>query len=238
MTFTGFSTDRLVNLPPELFTDVLPAITLPSELKLTLHVFYRLNRQRGNPRRISWGELANDRLLAQSLRSISELRPLNELLEEGLNAALKRQTLLHLALPGDGRTINWYLVHTEANRQWAEQLQAAQTLLAPNEPVAEQQPGLIRLYEQNIGLVTPMLVEELREAEERYPPEWIAEAMREAVHANARSWRYIRKVLERWATHGRIDATDRSERPIDVQKYLTGPHGHLFQRGGSHDDAE
>jgi DNA replication protein len=54
VAFTGFSTDRLVGLPPELFSDVLPAISLPSKLKVTLHVFYRLSRQRGNPRRVSW----------------------------------------------------------------------------------------------------------------------------------------------------------------------------------------
>ena len=41
MAFTGFTTDKLVGLPPELFSEVLPQITLPSELKITLHVFYR-----------------------------------------------------------------------------------------------------------------------------------------------------------------------------------------------------
>ena len=47
MPFTGFTTETLVGLPPELFSEVLPLITLPSELKVTLHVFYRMSRQRG-----------------------------------------------------------------------------------------------------------------------------------------------------------------------------------------------
>ncbi|NCC35610.1 MAG: DnaD domain protein, partial [Chloroflexia bacterium] len=91
-------------------------------------------------------------------------------------------------------------------------------------------------YEQNIGLVTPMLIDELREAEERYPREWIEEAMREAVRSNARSWRYIRKVLERWAANGRQDAADRAERPIDIEKYTSGEFDGLFRRGSDESD--
>ena len=69
MPFTGFTTDKLVGLPPELFTEVLPQIALPSELKVTLHVFYRMSRQRGGaPRRVSWDELAADKTLRRSLR--------------------------------------------------------------------------------------------------------------------------------------------------------------------------
>jgi DnaD/phage-associated family protein len=95
---------------------------------------------------------------------------------------------------------------------------------------------VLTLYEQNIGLITPMLLEELREAEERYPPHWIADAIREAVRANARSWRYIKKVLERWAAHGRQDATDRAERPINIEKYTNGTYGDLFRRGSDTSD--
>lgn len=236
MVFTGFSTDKLVGLPAELFSEVLPAITLPSELKVTLHAFYRLSKQRATPRRLSWDDLASDRVLRRSLRSVSKLRPPEELLAEGLDAAVRRTTLLHLPLPGDGRMINWYLVNTPANRTWAEQMNMARAALEPNPPAAEQRLSLLDLYEQNIGLITPMLVDELREAEERYPAEWIEAAMREAVRANARSWRYIRKVLERWASHGRQDAPNRHERPIDVEKYANGQYGGLFRRGGDESD--
>lgn len=236
MAFTGFSTDKLVGLPTELFSEVLPSITLPSELKVTLHVFYRLSKQRGSPRRVQWDELANDRTLRRSLRSVSKLRPLDEMLDEGLDAAVRRTTLLHLALPSDGRLINWYLVNTPANRAWAEEMSLAHAALAPNEAATEQRPSLLALYEQNIGLITPMLVEELREAEERYPQAWIEEAMREAVRANARSWRYVRKVLERWGTYGRQDAPHRAERPIDVEKYTNGQYDGLFRRGSDESD--
>jgi DNA replication protein len=235
MAFAGFSTDTLIGLPPELFSEVLPAISLASELKVTLHIFYRLSRQRGAPRRLSWDELLADRVLRRSLRAISKLRSAEELLAEGLDAAVQRGSLLHLAAPASGRVRSWYLVHTAANRAWAEEMALAQVALAPNE-AADERPSLIRLYEQNIGLVTPMLVDELREAEDRFPRAWIEEAIREAVRANARSWRYIRKVLERWASNGRGNAPDRAERPIDIEKYTGGQYGRLYRRGGDESD--
>ena len=237
MPFTGFTTDKLVGLPPELFTEVLPLITLPSELKVTLHVFYRMSRMRGSaPRRVSWDELVADKTLRRGLRAISKLRPPEELLAEGLDAAVRRATLLHVVVPDDGRAVNWYVVNTAANRAWAERVGQAGAALAPNGPLPEERPTLITLYEQNIGLVTPLLLDELREAEERYPMHWIEDAIREAVRANARSWRYIKKVLERWAAHGRQDAQDRPERPIDIEKYTSGPYGDVFRRGSDTSD--
>src|SRR5690348_11087732 len=132
MPFTGFTTDKLVGLPPELFSEVLPLITLPSELKVTLHTFYRLSRLRGTaPRRVNWDELATDRILRRSLRSISKLRPPEELLAEGLEAAVRRTTLLHIVLPDDGRAVNWYVVNTAANRLWTQQVGQAGVTLPP-----------------------------------------------------------------------------------------------------------
>jgi DnaD/phage-associated family protein len=237
MPFTGFTTEALVGLPPELFTEVLPQIVLASELKVTLHVFYRLSRQRGAaPRRVSWDELAADRVLRRGLRSVSKVREPDELLAEGLDAALRRTTLLLVVAPDDGRSKNWYLVNTAANREWAAQAALAGATLAANGALPDDRPPLITLYEQNIGLVTPMLLDELREAEDRYPPHWIEDAIREAVRANARSWRYIKKVLERWAANGRQHAQDRAERPIDVDKYTSGAYGDLFRRGSDTSD--
>src|SRR5512145_2633429 len=146
MPFTGFTTDKLVGLPPELFSDVLPLIALPSELKVTLHIFYRMSRLRGpTPRRVSWDELAADKILRRSLRTISKLRSPDELLAEGIEAAVSRTTLLHVVLPGDGRAMNWYVVNTIANRLWAEQVGLASAALAPNGTPPEERLSVMTL---------------------------------------------------------------------------------------------
>lgn len=63
--------------------------------------------------------------------------------------------------------------------------------------------NLYTWYEQNIGMITPMMSEILKDAEDEYPPEWIREAMQEAVKNNARNWSYVKAVLSRWKREGK-----------------------------------
>ena len=60
----------------------------------------------------------------------------------------------------------------------------AQTKFAEGIPFAED---LFRLYEQNIGLLTPIIAEQLVRALERYPREWIEDAIGESVAYNRRN---------------------------------------------------
>lgn len=69
--------------------------------------------------------------------------------------------------------------------------------------VQVERPNIFVLYEQNIGLLSPLIAEELKEAADRYPAEWIEAAFREAVLYNKRNWKYIRAILRRWETEGR-----------------------------------
>ena len=66
-----------------------------------------------------------------------------------------------------------------------------------------ERPNIFVLYEQNIGLLSPLLADELKDAAEQYPAEWIEAAFREAVQHNKRKWSYIRAILRRWETEGR-----------------------------------
>lgn len=95
-------------------------------------------------------------------------------------------------------------------------------------------PNIFSLYEQNIGVLTPLIAEKLAEAEQGYPPEWITEAFSLAVSSNKRSWRYIEAILKKWASEGRDDGTGttwrRNEGHLDADKYTTGKYAHLFQR--------
>jgi DNA replication protein len=66
-----------------------------------------------------------------------------------------------------------------------------------------EQPNIFVLYEQNIGLLTPLLANELEDAADHYPADWIEAAFSEAVQRNKRSWKYISAILRRWETEGR-----------------------------------
>jgi DnaD/phage-associated family protein len=67
---------------------------------------------------------------------------------------------------------------------------------------AEPPVDIFRAYQQNIGVLTPMITEALREAEIADGAEWVCAAIDEAVKNNARSWKYCRAILERWRRDG------------------------------------
>lgn len=69
--------------------------------------------------------------------------------------------------------------------------------------VQVERPSIYQLYEQNIGLLTPMIASQLEDAEDHYPADWIEAAFSEAVQRNKRNWKYISAILRRWETEGR-----------------------------------
>ena len=62
---------------------------------------------------------------------------------------------------------------------------------------------IFSLYEQNIGQLTPMMAEVLKDAESMYPPGWIGEAIQLSVENNKRAWGYCEAILKRWQANGK-----------------------------------
>jgi DnaD/phage-associated family protein len=85
------------------------------------------------------------------------------------------------------------------------------------------------LYEALIGTMSPLIADELAEAERLYPQEWLEGAFREAAAQNARSWRYVSKILERWAVEGRDHAKTERD-PGAESRYLSGKYGAIVRR--------
>ncbi len=84
-----------------------------------------------------------------------------------------------------------------------------------------EQPDIFTLYEENIGPLTPLLAEELQEAERSYPWPWIQEAFKEAVSLNRRNGRYSARILERWDTEGKDHGEPgRHPKKSDPKEYL------------------
>jgi DnaD/phage-associated family protein len=61
---------------------------------------------------------------------------------------------------------------------------------------------LQRIYEANIGALTPMLAEELDAIADDYSPDWFEAAVKEALTAGVRSLKYVKAILERWDRDG------------------------------------
>lgn len=201
--FSGFPAGRLqvTPLPNLFFSELCPAIDDLAELKVTLHLFWLLAHQRNRAAFVRASELRADRTLMQSLAATGAKT--DDALGRALGAATARGTLLRLRVRDD----DWYFLNTESGRRAFEKL-ARESELPRETPAREpvpvgERPNIFALYEQNVGLLTPLIAEELKDAEHEYPVEWIAEAFKIAVENNKHSWSYVRKILERWKTEGR-----------------------------------
>ena len=110
-----------------------------------------------------------------------------------------------MVLDRDGTSEDVYFLNNESNRQTVAKVKSGELKLSglklkgQTSIEAEEQPDIFTLYEQNIGMLTPMIADELREAEKLYPPDWIRDAIKEAVKHNKRKWSYISAILEHWS---------------------------------------
>lgn len=68
-----------------------------------------------------------------------------------------------------------------------------------------QPNNVFKHYQNNIAMLTPVMADELKDAEKEYGEEWIIEAINIAVKANVRKWSYVKSILKRWAKEGKTD---------------------------------
>ncbi len=152
-----------------------------------------------------------DDILLRSLTLDNELRTPAQALTDALERATARGTLLKLEIEsGETDTIieDWYFINTVKGRQTLAlvrqgKLAELRSVLPEEARLKVERPNIFALYEQNIGLLTPLLADQLRDMEKSYPPDWIDEAFTIAVASNKRALRYIQAILKRWETEGK-----------------------------------
>jgi DnaD/phage-associated family protein len=233
----GFPNSGLATaIPNQFFARVLPQIESPEELVVSVYFFFAQQLPNGSsgkrrsPRYLTKRELTADATLAHTLENLagradatdpsasnSQLTAHNSQLERGLDLSVWRGTLLRAHIGGAGREEELYVVNNPQNRKALEDLVATDLRLDDSLPPAAKTNGssVFALYEQNIRPITPLIADELKEAEERYPEAWIRGAFREAVSLNKANWRYIESILRRWEAEGKQH--EESERDPQVE---------------------
>lgn len=226
--FSGFnlSANKATTIPAEFFSDLLPQMDDLDEIRLCLWVFRYLDLQEGDLRYLTQADLQEDKDFYHSLGRNDNERV--QKVEKAFEAAVRRGFLL-AAMQGE---VNYYFINTPRGRAALESL--AQGAWSPKAaPVAIKavtvgRPNIFGLYEQNIGPLTPLLADELREAEEEYPADWISDAFKIAVTRNIRNWKYIEAILCSWKEKGRDERDQRSakeNRKLDSE----GEFGEYFR---------
>jgi DNA replication protein len=220
-TFSGFpggKPDR-TPIPPEFFSELLTAIDDLGELRLTLYLFWAMARRPADAGYVRREDLAADPGILRALGGASGL-------EDALERCVLRGTLLKAQLEGAEPAVAYYFLNTPKGRAAAQGL--AQGAWTPGDSEAAplqirlERPNVFTLYEQNIGPLTPMIADQLRDAEATYPAGWIEDAMRIAVSNNVRKWSYIQAILEDWEKNGKDVREDRGNSEKARRRYLEG----------------
>lgn len=188
---------RQISLPEALFSDLFPLIDDFGELRLTLYLFWRLAQREGRYHYFRRTELEADKNLIEKLIAV------HSSLDEALERAVQRESILEAHLEGE----RLYFPNSPQGRAVVQAIQAGEwrqveDVQATSEPLPAL-PNIFRLYEENIGPLTPLIADAIAEAENEYPIEWIQDAIRISTERNKRSWRYTEAILRRWQREGR-----------------------------------
>jgi len=211
---------------------VMPWVNDLEELKLSLHIFRLISRKKGGFQYTSRGELLADPAIIESIAK--KECSAEESLDRAISMAVTRGIIIALKAEDGSGSQEIYVLNTPANREAVE----SGTIRIDNKKmnyhtstIIEQMPDIFTCYEENIGMLTPMIADELRLAEQSYPKQWIIQAIGEAALNNKRNWRYISRILERWLTEGKANGTYQQNNPEDdPSKYTTGKYQRFVQR--------
>jgi DnaD/phage-associated family protein len=214
--FSGFQDDGTdgVYLPEAFFTDLLPTLDDPAQLRLLLYFFWHLKHDPEAVHYLRPQDLAADPALREMIGD-------EPALEEALAALVAQGALLRADL--DWLDETYYFINGPQGRAAVRAIEAGEwrAPAAPKQPVqmAGSPPNVFKLYEDNIGPITPMMAEILKADEAEYPPDWIEEAIRSAVAHNARSWKYVQAILKRRQKEGHRDEQHRRNDSQDPESY-------------------
>ena len=211
---TGFPPGtQYTPVPNPVFGPLLENIEDTAELKCTLRALWLLHRKKGYPRYLTEGELVTDKVLRIGLKHLDA--PPADAIRRGMKKGVERGTFLSMSATSHQGSESEcreeiYFLNDEGGRKSAKMLKRDEHSIKPAVPregtvdePPEPKANIFTLYEENIGMLTPLLAEEMKEAEAIYPCSWIEEAFKIAVVRNVRKWSYIEATLRRWATEGK-----------------------------------
>lgn len=194
--FDGFSSSETFTQVPDSLFRLLGEIDDLDELKVTLYVLWRIEHMEGAFRQICRSEIVEDDGFMHGITA--------ERLDSGLDRAVQRGTLLQVE--------SFYFLNSPRGRASAEAMKKGDwRASAVSSTPPRDVPNVFKLYEENIGPLATFIADTLKDAEETYSPEWVAEAIELAVKQNVRKWNYIEAILHRWKEEGHAEKQNRQD---------------------------
>jgi DnaD/phage-associated family protein len=232
--FAGFPDNSKLSataFPATFFTELLPIIDDLAELKVVLFSFWALNQKEGEFRYLLRDEYDNDVLL-EGLKTVKPDADPQAALENALALAVARCVLLCTTIVLPDNEIEIFCVNTHKGRVAISQVQAGeykQGINGRSIDILPERPNIYKVYEQDIGPLTPLIAEALKDAEKSYPNEWIHDAIDRSAKMNKRNWRYIEAILKRWQSEGRNDDYVGRLDEEDGKRYVSGKYANFIE---------
>jgi len=215
-TFKGFTdSESFTQLPDTFFHQLLKQIDDGAELKVTLYILWRMQHMDGP-----------FRALRESDFEAKELGLPAEEIRSGLEKAVKRGSMLKV----ERDAVLYFLLNSPRGRATVQAIESGK--LNPetaSQAVPIERPNIFKLYEENIGPLTPLIADALKDAEETFTAEWVSETIELAVKHNKRSWKYCEAILKRWKEEGRGEKQDRRDAEKDRDKYIKGEYADYIE---------
>ncbi len=214
--FNGFtSSETFTQFPDSLFNNVLKEIDDVSELKVVLYSIWRIDHIEGPFRALCESDFETESL-GLSVKQI----------QLGLGKAVKRGILLKAEYEADV----FYFLNSPRGRLAVDAFSKGDWRASAQNTAPRQRSNIFKLYEDNVGALTPMLSDMLNEAEKEYPVTWFEEAFEIAVKRNIRNWKYIEAILKRWKEKGKDESANQSDTVQDAKRYTDSEFSEFIQR--------
>jgi DnaD/phage-associated family protein len=207
-SFKGFTNSETFTQVPDSFFRLLKELKDTDELKVTLYAIWWIDHTEGPFRALCETDFDAQKL-GLSAKQISR----------GLEKAIQRGSLLRSQHEAEV----FYFLNSPRGRAASEAFakgewrESGRIMSAPIE-----RPNIFKLYEENIGPLTPLIADALKDAEQTYSADWITEAIELAVKNNKRNWKYCEAILKRWKEEGRAEKQDRRDAEKDRRRYIEG----------------
>jgi DnaD/phage-associated family protein len=212
--FQGFSdSETFAQIPDSFFRHLLNGVDDVGELKVTLYALWRIGSMEGRVHFLRGQDFA---------ACVPDPGP-------ALEKAVKRGSLLKAFPPASSQELQnkedaLYFLNTPRGRAAAAAFAQGQWLPDAADSIhpPPERPNIFKLYEENIGPLTPLIADALKDAEQTYPPAWVAEALGTAVKNNKRNWKYVEAILRRWKEEGHAKKQDTRDAQEDGRRYAEG----------------
>lgn len=205
--FKGFTdSESFTQLPDTFFHQLLRQIDDAAELKVTLYFLWRVEHMDNS-----------SHALREADFEVKVVGLPTDEVRAGVEKAVKRGSILRVQREAEV----YFLLNSPRGRAVAQAIESGKLnpeVGASNAPL--ERPNIFRLYEENIGPLTPLIADWLEDAEKTYSEEQVEEAIKEAVRNNVRKIPYVESILKDWKENGRAKKQDRRDNKKSNQQSL------------------